>query len=111
MTAPEFYLEHLSESLWDPVDPTRVGSLEPRLHARVNGEIYRFARLGTLERFRHDPVRWCGILRDPVCGLRFTPTRRSRRYDMPDGPYFFATDSSFAAFAADTAKYAIHRLD
>lgn len=111
MTAPEFYLEHLSESLWDPVDTTSLGSLSPRLHARVNGEIYRFARPATLARFRRHPVLYCGWLRDPVNDRRFTPSARSPRFEAPDGPYFFSCESTFTAFAADTAKYAIHRLE
>jgi YHS domain-containing protein len=99
----------MSRSLFDPVDTTQVGSLLPRLKLRVNGEVYRFSRSETLGRFRRDPVRWCGILRDPVTGVRFFPSHRSPRYDLADGPYFFFSDSSRGAFVADTARFAIHR--
>ena len=109
MPAADFLLEHMSRSLFDPVDTTRVASLSPRLRAHVNGEIYRFAGPLTLARFRRNPSSWCGILRDPVSGMRFIPNRRSPRYDMADGPYFFLSDSSFRAFRADTSRYAIHR--
>ena len=109
MPAAEFLLEHMSRSLFDPLDTTRVASLSPRLRLRVNGEIYRFSRPATRARFRRDPVRWCGILRDPVTGLRFVPTHRSPRLDLAEGPYFFVSDSSRGAFRADTARYAVHR--
>jgi YHS domain-containing protein len=109
--AAEFLLEHMSRTLFDPVDPTSVGSLESRLHARVNGEIYRFSRVVTLARFRRDPVRWCGILRDPVNGVCFFPDRFSPRLATKDGPYFFSSDSSYAAFRASPERYAIHRED
>lgn len=109
MPAAEFLLEHMSRTLWDPVDPGRLGSLDPKLRARVNGEIYRFAGKETLRRFRRDPVRWCGILRDPVNGVRFVPDRSAPRFDYLDGPYFFTSDSTHAAFAADPGRYAIHR--
>jgi len=99
----------MSESLYDPVDPARVGSLAPALRCHVNGEIYRFAAAGTRTRFRRDPVRWCGVLRDPVTGVRFRPRHGSPRYEMPDGPYFFTSDSCRRAFAADTSRFAIHR--
>jgi len=99
----------MSRSLWDPVDTTSVGSLDPKLHAKVNGEIYRFARLATLLKFRRDPVRWCGILRDPVSGERFVPRRHSPRFDVKDGPYFFTSDSTRTAFVAAPDRYAIHR--
>ena len=111
MPAAEFFLEHLSNSLWDPVDTTQVGSLSRRLHARVNGEIYRFSRPATRDRFRRDPVRWCGVLRDPVNGVRFVPRRSSPRVDYTDGPYYFTSDSCRAVFVADPERYAIHRFD
>jgi YHS domain-containing protein len=109
--AAEFMLEHMSRSLWDPVDPRGLGSLDSRLHARVNGEIYRFSRQETLARFRRDPVRWCGILRDPVTGQRFIPDRSSPRHDHHDVPYYFMDDSTWSAFRAAPERYAIHRAD
>jgi YHS domain-containing protein len=109
--AADFLLEHMSRTLWDPVDPRNLGSLERRLHLRVNGEIYRFSSEATRVRFEHDPVRWCGILRDPVSGTRFVPGRLSPRCDYRDGPYFFAADSSCAAFRAEPERFAIHRED
>jgi YHS domain-containing protein len=107
--ASDFLLEHMSRTLWDPVDPKRLGRLEPEFHARVNGEIYRFADDQTLARFRRDPRRWCGILRDPVSGMRFVPTRRSPRFDTSESPYFFVSDSTCAAFRQAPRRYEIHR--
>ena len=95
--------------LFDPVDPTRIGSLDTLLQCRVNGEIYRFAGAATQARFRRDPVRWCGILRDPVSGERFFPDRFSPRLDTRESPYFFAGDSTRDAFRRSPERYAIHR--
>ena len=94
---------------FDPIDTTQVASLSPRLRARVNGEIYRFSRPTTLARFRRDPARWCGILRDPVTGVRVVPHHDSPRLDLQEGPYFFLSDSSRQVFRADTVRYAVHR--
>lgn len=109
MQAADFLLEHMSRTLWDPVDPRSLGSLDPALRAKVNGEIYRFARPATRDRFVRDPLRWCGILRDPVSGVRFFPDRWSPRVEHADGPYFFASDSTAARFEAQPERYAIHR--
>ncbi len=109
MQAADFLLEHMGRTLRDPVDPRSLGALDSTLRARVNGEIYRFARAATLERFRRDPVRWCGILRDPVSGARFFPDRRSPRLERRDGPYFFISDSTLAIFRATPERYAIRR--
>jgi YHS domain-containing protein len=107
--AADFLLEHLSRSLWDPVDTTSVASLDRSLRARVNGEIYRFARAVTRDRFRRDPVRFCGILRDPVSGVRFRPGRLSPHLVFDDCPYFFASDSTRDVFRRNATAYAIHR--
>jgi YHS domain-containing protein len=107
--AADFYLEHMSRTLWDPVDPRLLGSLDAKLQARVNGEVHRFGSAATLARFRRNPVRWCGILRDPVTGVRFIPRRSSPRLVMEGGPYFFAAESTRRAFRAAPAVYAIHR--
>ena len=99
----------MSRTLFDPVDPTRIGSLDSKLQARVNGEIYRFCGPLTRTRFRRDPVRWCGILRDPVSSARFVPDRFSPRCDTADSPYFFESDSTCRAFRLAPERYAIHR--
>src|SRR5262245_52675202 len=99
----------MSRILFDPVDPTLIGSLDPKLYARVNGEIYRFANTTTRARFVKDPVKFCGILRDPVSEVRFYPDRFSPRVDTTESPYFFNSDSSFAAFKKAPDRYAIHR--
>jgi len=101
----------MSRTLWDPVDPAALGSLDPRLHSRVNGEIYRFARATTLRRFQRDPVRWCGILRDPVSGVRFVPERTSPRFEHEGVPYFFESDSTRQVFRDQPSRFAIRRRD
>jgi hypothetical protein len=60
-------------------------------------------------RFQRNPLRWCGVLRDPVSGVRFVPDRRSPRLTHEDSPYYFIDDSTCAAFRAAPVRYAIHR--
>jgi YHS domain-containing protein len=106
---PEFALYHLQRALWDPVNPTRLGSLSPDLQSTVNGEIYRFATPATLAAFRAHPVRYCGVLRDPVTGGRFTPTASSPHVDWNGGPYYFASDSTRTLFRKAPKKYEVVR--
>ena len=109
MPAAEFLIQHLSRTLWDPVNPRQLGSLDSTLRARVNGEIYRFATAATLARFQREPRRWCGVVRDPVCGICFIPERSSPSIEWVDGPYFFACDSTRTEFCRNPAQYAIQR--
>jgi YHS domain-containing protein len=99
----------MSRTLWDPIEPRRLGSLDLGLRARVNGEIYRFAGTATRTRFERDPVRWCGILRDPVSEVRFLPDRFSPRLDWVDGPYFFTSDSTRLEFSRNPLRFAVQR--
>lgn len=107
--AAEFLIFHMSRTLWDPVDPRQLASLDTLLHSRVNGEIYRFASARTLARFRSDPLRWCGTLRDPVSEVCFEPDNFSKRLDWVDGPYFFCCDSTRLEFSRNPLRYAINR--
>ena len=109
MPAAEFLLEHMSRTLWDPVDPHQLGSLDSTLRARVNGEIYRFATAATLVRFQREPRRWCGVVRDPVSGIRFIPERSTPWIEWVDGPYFFTCDSTRTEFCRNPVLYAIDR--
>jgi YHS domain-containing protein len=107
--AAEFLIEHMSRTLFDPVDPTRLGALDTLLRVRVNGEIYRFASTKTMARFKRDPLRWCGVLRDPVSEVVFLPGPTTKRLDWVDGPYFFCCDSTRFEFSRNPLRYAIVR--
>ena len=107
--AAEFLIEHMSRTLFDPVDPTQLGALDTLLRVRVNGEIYRFASTKTMARFKRDPLRWCGVLRDPVSEVVFLPGPTTRRLDWVDGPYFFCCDSTRFEFSRNPLRYAIVR--
>ncbi len=91
------------------MDPSRTGSLSPALESRVNGEIYRFADARDLRLFRRAPARYCGLLRDPVTGLRFYPGPRSPRCEWDGGPYLFSSDSTRTAFLRAPQRYQVRR--
>ena len=105
----EFALFHLHRALWDPVDPTRLGSLSNDLQFRVNGEVYRFANEKDLRRFMQAPHLWCGLVRDPVTGRRFYPSSLTPAAYWVGGPYYFESDSTKAAFVEDPKKYEVIR--
>lgn len=100
----------MQRALWDPVDPTLIGSLAADRRTKVNGEIYRFGSAATLGRFRAAPALYCGLLRDPVTGVRFWPSTRSPRWEWDGGPYFFRNDSSRTAFMRDPHRYEVQRI-
>ena len=99
----------MQRALYDPVDPQLLGSLEPDLQFRVNGEVYRFGAEKTLRRFMEEPELWCGLLRDPVNSLRFLPSARTPRVYFIGGPYYFSSDSTRDRFLDDPSRYEVKR--
>src|SRR5258706_16037901 len=95
----------MQRALWDPVDPHRLGSLADSLEYRVNGEVFRFADRRTLRRFMQTPVRWCGVVRDPVTGCRFQPTAHSPQAYWIGGPHFFSAAPPPHRLIADPPPY------
>ena len=96
-------------SLWDPVEPDQLGSLEPGLQTQVNGEIYRFASVRTLHLFEKNPLRWCGLLRDPVTGVRFYPAAHAPRCEWDGSPYYFTSDSTMRIFLTQPWTFEVRR--
>ena len=99
----------MQRALYDPVDPRLLGSLEPDLQFRVNGEVYRFGHERSLRRFMEDPELWCGLLRDPVNGARFLPSSGSPCLYFIGGPYYFSSDSTHDRFLDDPSRYEVKR--
>jgi len=75
----------------------------------VNHEIYFFSNRGALDRFRKQPLRYCGIVTDPVSRARFRPTARSPHRDYHGRPYFFTSDSTRLTFQAAPDSFAVRK--
>jgi YHS domain-containing protein len=99
----------MQRALYDPVDPQLLGSYATGMSFRVNGEWYRFGSEATMRRFMEEPRLWCGLLRDPVSGVRFLPSLHTPEVYFIGGPYYFASDSTRDAFLVDPPRYEIIR--
>jgi YHS domain-containing protein len=80
--------------------------LDPDHRSFVNWETFFFADLDSKKKFDADPLRYCGILTDPVTHLRFEPGSRSPSSQYDGRPYFFYSGENKAKFDADPATYA-----
>lgn len=75
-------------------DNGRKAQVDPDHCVRLNYEAYFFADLAAVDRFLADPLRFCGMLTDPVSKRRFRP--------LPDAPgamhegidYFFENQAN-----------------
>jgi len=103
---PETYLNHLGIALPCPVRAPEPAILDAAHRAMVNHEIYFFSSEGARERFLKDPLRWCGLLTDPVSGERFQPSVASDRLDYSGRAYYFTSGATRAAFAKSPGTFA-----
>ena len=80
--------------------------IDPAHRVWVNHEIYYMSGDATRTQFVRDPVRYCGLLTDPVSGERFRPSANSPMSEFEGRPYYFSSPGTRATFAADPATYA-----
>lgn len=108
MKDPERYLD-FARRLDCPVHRGRAAVIDPAHRAYVNHEVYFLSDAKSVERFRRNPLPYCGIVTDPVNRVRFRPTSRSPRWDYAGRPYFFTKDSTLAVFRAMPDSFAVRK--
>jgi YHS domain-containing protein len=103
---PERFL--LEQSIQVPcvVHPDKQARIESQLRAWVNHELYYFSDDKAFSSFRKDPLKYCGLVTDPVTRRRFRPDKRSPRFSYKDRPYYFSSDSTLKAFEATPDSFA-----
>jgi len=106
---PEHYLTLRRVRLRSELDSTRFARIIPAYRAAVNHELYYFADSALLRRFVTNPLRYCGIVTDPVSKTRFRPTARSPRTVFQGRPYFFQNRMDLEVFAAMPDSFADRR--
>lgn len=102
---PEKYLTALHASFPCPVHPARKAIFDSSLRARVNQDIFFFSSVAARNRFVKDPLRYTKYLTDPVSFRRFRATKKSPHVAFRGRDYYFAADSTKAAFQAEPEKW------
>lgn len=102
---PERYLRDMSISVRCPVRPARRAVFDSSLRLKVNQDIYFFSSMAAMKQFRKDPLRYCGMLADPVTHGRFKPTKRSPHVTFRGRTYYFAADSTLVRFQATPERF------
>lgn len=102
---PERYLLDLKLTFQDPVTPARKAIIDSSRRIKIGQDIYFFSSVATMRRFRREPLRYCGKLTDPVSHARFRPAPASPHVLFRDRDYWFAADSTKAAFQTSPDRY------
>ena len=106
MQDPERYLRELHIEPPCTVYPKRKAIVDSSLRIKMNHEIFYFSSKAARDLFVKDPLRYCGLLTDPVSKQRFRPTAKSPHTDYRGRSYYFMADSSMTRFLGAPQKFA-----
>jgi YHS domain-containing protein len=106
---PEPYLKTQAIDVRDAIDGRRRATVDPARRVFIGHDLFYFADAASQARFEKDPLRWAKRLTDPVTLKRFAPTARSPRATHMGRRYWFASDSTFAAFQAMPDSFALRK--
>ena len=95
---PDRYLRALGITPPDLFHKGKPATVDSSLRYRIGFEIYYFSSRADMDQFKKDPLRYCGVLTDPVSMARFRPTAASPRTTHNQRLYYFAADSTRDVF-------------
>ena len=98
MQDPERFLSELEIALPCVVADNGAAVINADHRSHVNWEIFFFSNEERKSMFDEDPIRYCGLITDPVSKERFQPTEASPRFDYRGRPYFFASQATVGSF-------------
>jgi YHS domain-containing protein len=104
---PDRYLRSLGIEVADALDGTRPARIDAAHRSIVNYEVFYFADPAAKARFDADPLRWCGLVTDPVTHERFRPTAGAPRVAEAGRLFVFASPASATTFRAMPAMYRV----
>ena len=105
MQDPEKYLKEMKVTPPSIFKGGKRPVLDSSLKAQVNFEIYYFGTPAEKKRFLADPLRYAGLVTDPITYERFRPTASSPKTTYGSRLYYFASDSTRAEFLKDPVTH------
>ena len=109
MQDPELYLSRLNLSLSCVVRDGEPAVVDAAHRRYVNWEVFFFSNTAAANEFTSNPLRYCGLLTDPVTKVGFRPDRDSPRWEYNGRPYYFFSDSTMAVFRTMPDSLAVPR--
>lgn len=104
---PSLYINNLNLQFACAVDSAKRAVIDS-LHFRfVNYEFYYLSSPEAGLTFDEDPIRYCGVLTDPVSRQRFFPGDSSPRLAIDKHLYYFWSDSTKQVFEMMPDMYAM----
>src|SRR5688572_455813 len=102
---PERYLREMKVSLKCPVRPGRRALIDSSVRYKVNQDIFFLSSVAAAKQFRKNPLRYVGMLTDPVDHVRFKPTKSSPHVVFRGRDYYFQSGATLAKFQGSPERY------
>lgn len=80
------------------VNTNKMATIDDKHQRKVNWEIFYLSDDDALAKFDKDPIKYCGILSDPVTGQRFRPGDDSPTETYRKQLFYFQSDSTKQVF-------------
>lgn len=106
MQDPVLYLNVLDIDMRCAVNNDQMATIDSNHAVRLNYEWFFCSSDEAVVAFEKDPIRYCGVLTDPVSLQRFVPGDDSPRVDHEGTPYYFWNDSTRITFQMMPQMYA-----
>ena len=92
------------------VSPHKNAVIDAAHRSIVNHEIFYFAGAKEKATFDADPLKYCGLLTDPVSRVRFHPEAEAPTMEHAGRAFYFSADSTFQTFASMPDSFAVPRF-
>jgi len=103
---PEPYLQNQGIAVACAVHGDRPAVIDAAHRSSLNFEVFYFSDEPSKAQFDAEPLRYCGILTDPVTHSRFIPGIASPRIDWGGRPYYFLSEETLTQFKAMPDSFA-----
>lgn len=97
---PQVFLNELGVSLAGAVNEDKAAVLDEAHRRYINWEVYFFSSEEAARTFDADPLRYCGLVTDPVSKHRFHPGEESPKTVYGGRAYYFESAGNLDAFNA-----------
>lgn len=111
VTDPPKYLNEENMKFNCAVNKAVPAVIDSTHMAELNWEYYFFSDQAAKSAFLKNPLKYAGMLTDPVSGKRFKPGRLSPRYVDGGRTYYFSSLLTYLAYRKDPKEYGFRRMD
>lgn len=98
MKDPQIYLNELGVELTCVVSEEGAAVIDEARRRYVNWEVYFLSSEEAVGAFDFDPLRYCGLVTDPVSKTRFRPDEDSPKTVYQDRVYYFESAANLEQF-------------